>query len=62
MNTDKNPFHDKRSLRALLLSGMVYEGQIVPPMAGQKAKSISTLMHTVDALVESTDEGRIRLR
>jgi len=31
-------------------------------MAGQKAKSISTLMHTVDALVESTDEGRIRLR
>ena|GEM_PF-6713605 len=27
-----------------------------------QAKKYSTIMHTVDALVESTDEGRIRLR
>ena len=40
----------------------MYEGQIDPAFGGVKAKKYSTLMHTVDALVESTDEGRIRLR
>ncbi len=40
----------------------MYEGQITLPMAGLQAKKYSTIMHTVDALVESTDEGRNKLR
>jgi hypothetical protein len=39
-----------------------YKPKMMHPCGASKPKNYSTLRRTVDALVGSTDEGRIRLR